>query len=48
MMRIRTRVRQMFCRHIYEEKQVYGFQVVNGWMVRPTCLVCRMCGKKKY
>lgn len=44
---LKTRMRQLFCRHEYEEKTLNGFRVVDGWFRRVTVLECRKCGKMK-
>lgn len=47
-MDLKTRMRQMLCRHAYEEKELAGFLVVDGWLRRVAVLECRKCGKTKY
>lgn len=38
-------IMQRFCKHEYEEKEIAGFLVVDGWFVQPKIKKCKKCGK---
>lgn len=39
-------IKQLFCKHEYEAKRIYGFLIVDGNFVRPMVEECKKCGKQ--
>lgn len=44
-MKLIDAIMRRFCKHEYEEKEIAGFAVVDGWIVQQKIKKCKKCGK---